>query len=107
MDYDLVIVPPGGGEADFWRTVRAASHIPIVGEYIQEVEDDGRGKMYRVNLVRTDLRATPAEDGWTATGIVVLAEPVEFSHQSASHERVVEMYKGRRKPLDEYPETGY
>jgi hypothetical protein len=103
----LVIVPPGGGEADYWRRVTAASHIPTVGEYIQEVENDGRGKMYRVNLVRTDLRATPAEDGWTATGVVVLAEPVQFSKQSARHERMVDMYKQRGKPLEEYPETGY
>lgn len=107
MEYELVIVPPGGGEADHSRLVRGASSIPAVGEYVQVLDGDGRGRMYFVNLVRTDVRPTPDDKAWVHCGVVVLAEPVLYSRQSDGHSRLVSIYESRGKRPREYPETGY
>ena len=52
MKYELVIVPPGGGEADYTVTIHDAIYIPRVGEYISLVGDEaGRRNVFRVLYV--------------------------------------------------------
>ncbi len=49
MKYDLAIVPPGGGETDYWVTIDNATYIPRVGEYIILRDDAETGvRAFRV-----------------------------------------------------------
>ena len=112
MDYTISVVPLGGGEQDYQITIRGATFIPRPGEYIvvREVEMDAEGivSAFKVRYAVTYANRAGAADGEaTADNAVIEAEPIFHHHQTATHRRNVEMYRGRGKAVEEFPESGY
>jgi len=113
MEYNLVIVPPGGGEADFSQKVRGATHVPQTGEYVviavEDEKDEGMNgaEAYLVRYAITNLK----RQGWeTATNIrtTVEAEPVRHPYQSKRHGDMCDRYDGHGgHPTKSFPESGY
>jgi hypothetical protein len=114
MDYELVLVPPGGGETDYSILMEDAPYVPRVGEYVivgKDREDEQLGEVsgaFRVLCVQTmatrDLQV--ASDA-VVTDIYVQAVPVTHPARTEAHERVCEIYRVRGKPLEASPESGY
>jgi hypothetical protein len=113
MDYNVVIVPPGGGEVDFTQKVKGATHIPRTGEYIViSVDSEGderiRGaEAYQVRYAVTHL----TRKDWDDPGVLyttVEVEPVRHPYQSKSHEQMCKRYDGHwGHPTKDFPESGY
>jgi hypothetical protein len=113
MDYNVVIVPPGGGEVDFTQKVRGATHIPRIGEYVVISVDGGDdadlqgAEAYLVRYAVTHL----TRKGWNDPSFLyatVEVEPVRHGYQSKSHEQMCKRYDGHwGHPTQDYPESGY
>ncbi len=108
MKYELVIVPPGGGEADYTVTIHDAIYIPRAGEYISLVGDEaGRRSVFRVLYVTAQAVRLERQGEYKEEAPVVQAEFVRHPYQSDAHARSIEMYTSRGKPIHDYPESGY
>ena len=107
MKYDLVFVPPGGGEADYQATINNATYIPRVGEYIILRNEAERGiRAFRVLYV-TSGAVSLQEGEYQEEPPVVQAEFIRHSHQSEEHGASIKMYEARGKKVDAYPVSGY
>jgi hypothetical protein len=113
VDYNIVIVPPGGGEVDFTQKIRGATHVPRIGEYIVISVDGGDDahlqgvEAYQVRYAVSHL----SRKGWGETSFVystLEVEPVRHAYQSPSHAEVCKMYDGHwGHPTKDFPESGY
>jgi hypothetical protein len=112
--YEIVVVPPGGGEADFTLVVEQADHTPSAGEYLITTDPKEAGvSAFKVRYVTTGLKYV-SEGHTIQEAVGVQAEVISHPHQSATHKRMVEMYTGRPKNRpgggknpEAYPESGY
>lgn len=106
MKYELVIVPPGGGETDYTATINNATSIPRVGDYIILQDKDGL-RAFRVLYVTLGAKGTGTPGQYQEETPAVQAEFVEHPYQSKAHTASIEMYEARGKSAHEYPESGY
>jgi hypothetical protein len=112
MDYKIVIVPPGGGEADFTQDVKGAEFVPRAGEYVVIAVDSNEEETRGVEayLVRYPVTNLTRKD-WGDAGIfgtTVEVEPVRHPYQSKRHGKMCERYDGHwGHPTKDYPESGY
>lgn len=108
MKYELVVVPPGGGEADYTVTIHDAIYIPRVGDYISLVGDQsGRRSVFRVLYVTAQAVRLPQEGNYKEEPPVVQVEFVQHPYQSDAHAESIKMYTSRGEPIHDYPESGY
>ncbi len=111
MKYTVCVVPPGGGEQDYQITIRDASFIPRPGEYIivreRNTDEAGKVSAFKVRYAVTYAQQTHVEGSAREDEVVVEAEPIIHPHQTSSHSQSVEMYRGRGKAVEEFPESGY
>ncbi|HVB13772.1 MAG TPA: hypothetical protein VNH38_03320 [Candidatus Dormibacteraeota bacterium] len=112
MNYNIVIVPPGGGEVDFGQEVKGATHVPRPGEYvvISVVEGDERARgaeAYKVRYAVTHLTRRQSDHPEFVYATVEV-EPVRHAMQSKDHADMCKRYDGHwGHPTEDYPTSGY
>ncbi|HJT55897.1 MAG TPA: hypothetical protein VJ761_05345 [Ktedonobacteraceae bacterium] len=109
MDYTLVLVPPGGGEADYQVDIHNARYIPRVGEYIILPEENELGcvRAFRVLYVTAGFVSANQPGSFQEAPPVVQAEFIRHPYQSKNHAASIAMYERRGKVVADYPESGY
>lgn len=108
MEYEIAVVPPGGGEADYTTVVKNATFIPRVGEYIMLREGNGEGlQVFRVLYVTYSAVSTGKEGEYQEEPPSVQAEFVWHPYQSKAHAATVERYEAAGVPVHKYPASGY
>lgn len=110
MKYTMIIVPPGGGEADYQLQMEG-DHIPQTGEYILVHEEEGsRCAAFQVRYVINQFEEQQLQDmeGYRRhLETIVEVEFVEHPYQSDAHKRSIDMYSARGKKAKSFPESGY
>lgn len=106
IKFEMCVVPPGGGEANFYKEIEAAT-LPKKGDYINLKDNKNDMSVYLVNEVVHFGAYNEEEDPGTITGIRVFVEPVEHSLSSESHKLLISSYKTKGYEVKEFPDTGY
>jgi hypothetical protein len=110
MDFQVSVVPPGGGEQEHEFIVRGVTYIPGPGEYIILRDPVGYGtprvQAFKARQAITYANHHPdrAEGEFLADPFpVVEAEPVIHPRQNEQHRKLVE----HLGVTEEYGATGY
>ncbi len=116
MKIRLVVVPPGGGEADYSIFIDMPA-IPAAGDYIGViVPGDQGGRSFVVKRTWWTVTSAADDEGYIEAGkekygstdeISVECYPASGPYDSASHKRVVAMYEARGKGKIELDESMY
>ena len=115
MKVRLVIVPPGGGEADYSIFVEMPG-VPAAGDYIGAAIPGQRG-MVSLLVKRTWWTVTAGDNGLygeagkekygTTDEVAVECYPAKGLFDSEEHKRLVAMYEGRGKAAPEFDNSMY
>ena len=126
MKVTLIVVPPGGGEADYNLEFNLTA-VPREGEYVTVARDDaladpkpdphdggiGIYECFFVRRVWWDLRY-PSSAPFGRTGdigsahmIAVEAETARGPHMTSSHRRSCEAYEARGLPVRTFDNSAY
>jgi len=107
MEFNVSVVPPGGGEQDYMITIRGAHYVPRPGEYIvvsqSEMDEEGIVSAFKVRYAITHADPVPGSDVHSARELWIEAEPIFHGHQSKSHRELCERYN----VTEWFPASGY
>jgi hypothetical protein len=106
INFDIVVVPPGGGEAEFSSPTKG-NRIPQPGEYIQLREFDGTSIFIVRNVISIFEDDKSPVRNFSEQGITVEVEPVNFELQSPSQTKMIEKFKNRGINVKEFIPSGY
>jgi len=108
MKYKVVVVPPGGGEADHQVEVESPS-VPQQGDYICLDRIDESVGFFKVRYALHMLKepSSVREGQFLTDSIFVEVEPVDHPYNRGGYKDAVERYRIRGCPIEEYPQSGY
>ncbi|MBK5446090.1 MULTISPECIES: hypothetical protein [unclassified Peribacillus] len=106
MKFNIVVVPPDGGEANFSAPIKG-NRIPQKGEYIQLTEEDGTSYFLVRNIISCFEEDDSSVKDFSETGIHVEVEPLDYEMQSPSQQRMIERYKTEGYTVKQYIPSGY
>ncbi|PLR93204.1 hypothetical protein [Bacillus sp. T33-2] len=104
--FEIVVVPPGGGEAEFVAEV-TGNRAPQPNEYVQLREEDGVSFFLVRNIITILQDDDSPVKNFKETGIAVEVEPVDYELQSPSQSRMIDRFKSKGLPVKEYVPSGY
>ena len=107
INFQIVVVPPGGGEAEFTFDIKS-ERVPQSSEYIRLSEEDGESLFYVRNVTTfyKDNPDVPVKD-FIEKAIVVEVEPINFEFQSETQLRMIERFRRQGLQVKEWEPSGY
>lgn len=111
MKVAFVVVPPGGGEADY-QFILDLPALPHTGDYVQVLRSDEKETGYDYFIVRRRWFSLTAKDvgrerQHAFDNVVVEVEFAKGPAPTASHKESVAIYERRGKKAQEYETTAY
>jgi hypothetical protein len=106
FEYEIVIVPPGGGEAERTVPVRG-KRIPQPNEYVQFKEADGISFFFVRNIITILKDDDSPVSSFDEEKIVVEVEPVECEYQSPTQTKMIERFKAKGLNVKQWVPSGY
>ncbi len=114
MRVNLVIVPPGGGEADYSMDFDLPA-VPRPGDYIGVSRPDSGGVESFIVRRTWWLMNFPLAENSTSSAPAIgkvekLCVECEFArgiHDSPSHKKACDTFEHRGKPIKEFDSTAY
>jgi hypothetical protein len=106
IKFEIVVVPPGGGEAEFSASTKG-NRVPQKGEFVQLKEEDGVSFFLARNVIsifRDD--DSPVKD-FNELSIVVEVEPIDYEMQSPTQARMIERFRKQGLDVKHWEPSGY
>jgi len=101
MKVQFVVVPPGGGEADY-QFDKEMDALPNAGDYVFKRDfKEGEPVAWAAIIVRRRWFWPGESEG----SIIIEVEPARYAIQSDNHKRTCDMYAARGKPPQQMDES--
>ncbi|MGG1291388.1 hypothetical protein ABE218_08535 [Bacillus smithii] len=106
IKFKIVVVPPGGGEAEFIAEING-NRIPQQDEYVEFREEDGISLFLVRNIISVYSNDDSPIKEFDETGIFVEVEPVDYEMQSPAQARMIKRFRDQGLYVREYIPSGY
>jgi hypothetical protein len=105
VNYEIIVVPPGGGEADYVEEIKGAPSIPRPGDYLLLSGEDGLVRAFKARYTVHVSRRSEGVTTHEATALEV--EPVSHAVQSEAHAKMVSVFQSQGFTIEDFPESGF